>query len=143
MKIRLVPFNIHLCVLLMGLLLGCKTGEERKKSKEASTLRLYLESDEGGHSGGVSVYRASPVQLSVDREPFLTEADLESAAVVEARGGFALQAQFNGHGALVLEGVTVAHKGRHIAIQSFFGESRWLAAPLITRRIANGELVFT
>jgi hypothetical protein len=147
MKTRSAPFNIYLLPLLLvpfALWIGCQTSEERKQSKEASTLRLYLES---GHaesvSSGVSVYRQSPVHFNFEREPFLTEGDLQTAEVVDLPGGYGIRAQFNGHGALVLEGVTVAHRGRHIGIQSFFGEMRWLAAPVITRRISNGEMVFT
>jgi hypothetical protein len=148
MMTRPTSFNIYFALILAaimgGLLIGCKTSEERKQSKEFSTLRLYLESGRGSSfNSGVSVYRASPIRLSVDREPFLTEVDLQSAALVELPGGYGIQAQFNGHGALVLEGVTVGHKGKHIVVQSHFTESRWLAAPVITRRISNGEFVFT
>jgi hypothetical protein len=145
MKMPRPGFNIYLLLLVISLAAACKTPEERKKSKEASTLRLYLETSRDGsdHTSGVPIYRENPTRVRIDREPFLTEADLESAAVVDMRGGFAIQAQFNGHGALVLEGVTVAHKGQRIAVQSYFGESRWLAAPVITRRITNGELTFT
>jgi hypothetical protein len=142
MKIRLAPFNIYLLVLTTLLAISCKTPEERKRGKEASTFRVYLASS-GGPTGGTVIYRQSPIHLSVEREPFLTEIDLDSASLVDVPGGFAINAQFNGHGALVLEGVTVAHKGQYLAIHSSFGESRWLAAPLITRRISNGDLVFT
>src|SRR4051812_42544001 len=112
MKIRLARFNLYL-LLLTVFACGCKTGEERKHAKEASTMRFFLESGSSSafHTGGVPIYRASPVMVSIDREPFLTEADLDTAAVVDARGGFSIRAQFNGHGALVLEGVTVAHRG--------------------------------
>jgi hypothetical protein len=142
MKIRLAPFNIYLLALITVLAISCKTPEEKKLGKEASTFRVYLASG-AGPSGGVPVYRQSPIRLNVEREPFLTEIDLDSASVIDVPGGFAFNAQFNGHGALVLEGVTVAHKGQYIAIHSSFGENRWLAAPLITRRISNGDLVFT
>jgi hypothetical protein len=144
MKSRLVRFNIYLVLLSLAWSAGCKTPEERKHAKEASTFRVYLDSGHASdHSSGVTVYRDNPMRISVEREPFLTEADLDSAAVIDMPGGFGIRAQFNGHGALVLEGVTVAHKGQHLAIQSHFGQTRWLAAPLITHRISNGELVFT
>jgi hypothetical protein len=144
MKIPPLRFNIYLLVLLAALAIGCRTAQERKEHKQASTLRIFVESGrDASHASGVTVYRNNPIHISVDREPVLSEADLESAAVVDVPGGYAISAQFNGHGALILEGVTVAHKSQHLAIQSNFGETRWLAAPVITRRISNGELVFT
>ncbi len=142
MKIRLAPFNINLFVLVGLLVASCGTPEHRKQAKEISTLRIYLATGTR-QAGGIAVFRESPIRLEVEREPFLTEVDLQSASVADMPGGYAISAQFNGHGALVLEGVTVAHKGQHLAIQSYFGETRWLAAPLITRRISNGQLVFT
>jgi len=146
MNIRVASFNIYyLLLFLLSCSAGCKTAEEREKSKEAASLRLFLETKRGGmgHTGGVPVYRENPVYYNIEREPFLTEADLDTAEVVEARGGFAIRAQFNGHAAMVLESVTVAHMGQHIVVQSDFGQLRWLAAPLITHRIPNGELTFT
>ena len=146
MKIRLACFNIYLLLFLVGWV-GCKTKtpEERKQAKEASTLRVFLEANRGGggSGGGTAIYRQNPIHLDVEHEPLLTETDLASAAVVDLPGGFGIEAQFNGHGALILEGATVAHHGQHLAIQSHFGETRWLAAPVITRRISNGDLVFT
>jgi hypothetical protein len=145
MKIGFTPFNIYLLMAALALGAACKSPEERKQSKEASTLRVFLESntDASARDRGVPVYRQNPVRVNVERAPLLTEVDLAVAEVVEMPGGFAIRAQFDGHGALVLEGATVAHKSKHLVIQSSFGETRWLAAPLITRRISNGELVFT
>lgn len=145
MKLRLVPFNIYLALVTIALLPGCKSSEERKAGKEASTLRLHLQAprDMNDRDSGIPIYRRNPLRLNIEREPFLSEIDLDQASILDVPGGFAIRAQFNGHGALVLEQVTVAQKGKHIAVRSEFGESRWLAAPLITRRINNGEFVFT
>ena len=144
MKIRFPGINIYFLLLLLAATAGCQS-EGHKRGKEAATLRLFLESGRGSMDTGtgVPIYRANPIRISVDREPFLTEADLDSASVVDLPGGFGIEAQFNGHGALVLEGVTVAHKGQRIAVQSHFGETRWLAAPMINKRISNGQLTFT
>ena len=35
-----------------------------------------------------------------------------------------------------------AHRGRRIGIFSQFGDARWLAAPVMNKRIADGVLVF-
>ncbi len=145
MKIGFTPFNIYLLMAVVSLAAACASPEERKHKKEASTLRVFVESntDASARDRGVPVYRQSPIRVNINREPLLTEADLAVAEVVEMPGGFAIRAQFNGHGALVLEGATVAHKGQHLVVQSSFGETRWLAAPIIKRRISNGELIFT
>jgi hypothetical protein len=138
-------FNIYLLVLVAAGITGCKTPEERKQAKEASTLRLFLEVAQHSldQGMGVPVYRASPVHIQIEREPFLTEAELDAAEVIDMPGGFAIRTQFTGHGAMVLEGITVAHKGQRIVVQSSFGETRWLAAPLIRRGIPNGQFTFT
>lgn len=147
MKIRSVGFNIYFCLALLFALSACKTTEEKKQGKEASTIRFHLEVNSDGtpSNSGVPIYRESPVWVNVNREPFLTEGEVQQAAVVtvDASGGFAIQIQLNRHGALVLENVTTGYKGRRMAIQSSFGEARWLAAPLIKQRITNGLLVFT
>jgi len=144
MKIRLSPFNIYLLLFCSMVLLSCRSPEERKHLKEASTLRVFLEAEHGSMDGSaVTIYRQNPIHLSLEREPILSEVDLETASVLDLPGGYGIQAQFNGHAALVLEGATTGHKGRHLAIQSHWDETRWLAAPLITHRISNGNLVFT
>ena len=93
------------------------------------------------------VNRVPPVLLTVDKEPFLTEADVMEARVVEVMGGFDLQIQFDHHGSLLLEQFTTSNPGRHYAIFSLFGkskdESRWIAAPAVNRRITSGMIQFT
>src|SRR5689334_20549355 len=117
MKIHPSSFNIYLVGVLTLLAVGCRTPEERKHDKEASTLALFLEAAHGDSFGnGVAVYRETPVHFNFGREPFLTEADLQEASVVDLPGGYGIRAQFNGHGAMVLEGVTVGHRGAHIGI---------------------------
>jgi hypothetical protein len=82
--------------------------------------------------------------VTVNRSPFLTEADVEAASIVEATGGFEIRLQFiDPHGVRMLELVTTSYKGQRIAIFSQFSDARWLAAPQITRRITDGTLVFT
>jgi preprotein translocase subunit SecD len=83
----------------------------------------------------------------VEKEPFLTEGHVSTASVVDVVGGFALSIQFNRQGAGVLEEFTVQNRSRRIAVFSQFGEKildyRWLAAPVINHRIADGVFVFT
>jgi hypothetical protein len=145
MKIRFVSFNIYFCLALLGISMGCKTTEVKKQGKEGSTIRLHLEVNADGtkRNSSVPVYRENPLLVNVNQAPFLTEGDIQAAAVADTIGGFVIRLEFNRHGALVLESITTSYKGKRIAIQSQFEESRWLAAPLITRSIIDGILIFT
>lgn len=148
MMSRFPRFNAYL--LLAGVILttGCKTAEERDRDATVATLRLHLEvnPDETGQNETVEI---SGVSIRVNKSPFLDEGSLEQAAVVDTRdGGFAIQLQYNRHGTLVLDNVTTEYRGRHYVVFAQFGvhrvdHARWLAAPLIGRRIANGYLIFT
>jgi hypothetical protein len=146
MKIPFARFNIYLMLLMLMLPAGCKTPEERKRDKESSTFRVFLEASSGrmDPNSGVPINRENPVRVSVEQRPILTEADVQSATVIDAvSGGHAVQVQLNRHGTLVLEGVTASYKGRRLAIHSYFPEARWLAAPTITRTVSSGEMTFT
>lgn len=138
-------FNNYLLALAVALLAWGCASSEGKKGKEASTLGLFLETnpDEGMRTAVVPVVRASPVMVTIDRNPFLTERSLVEAALVDVPYGFAIQVRFDAHGALALDTATSANKGSRIVIYSLFTEGRWLAAPKITAPIKDGILVFT
>jgi hypothetical protein len=144
MRIWRNAFNTYLVVALLGTLCaaGCKS---LGKKKEASTLRLHLEVTPDGtdKNGPVPIYRDNPVYVNVEKEPFLNEGRITKAAVVDVMGGFAIFVQFDRRGAWLLEQYSTANKGRRVAIMSQFGEVRWLAAPVMTKRITDGTLVFT
>jgi hypothetical protein len=151
MKSRLCTFNLYFILLCCFIVPACKTTEpprtkeEKKKDDQASTIRLHLEVNRDGtpYNSGVPIYRGSPFLVNIERNPFLNEIDLQQASVVDAVGGFMIHLQFNRHGALILENVTTSYKGKRIAVHSNFGESRWLAAPIIQRNVSDGTLVFT
>jgi hypothetical protein len=143
MKKVFASFNLYF--LLVILLAGCATSEKSKEKKEQSTVRLHLEvpqTDDNGASGNVLVTRER-IPLNVEREPFLTEADLHHAEIVAEPGGFAIALSFSDHGMFQLDMVSTSNKGRRIAVLGQFPESHWMAAPMITRRISNGVLTFT
>ena len=100
-----------------------------------------------GTSKTVSVLRADPVLVNIVTEPILTEANIIAAKLMDAPGGFAVEVKFDESGSWTLEQYSAANPGKHFAIFGQWGDKlangRWLAAPLITRRIANGMLVFT
>ncbi len=154
MKIRWCRFNTYL--LLAGLLAGvygCATTPEEKKAKEEkkqlSSLRVHLQTtpEESPGSTPVPVFRESPVMFHIQRAPFLTEANVTKAKVLDVMGTVAIQVEFDHTGMFLLEQCTTANKGRRMVIFSQFGETtdaaRWLSAPLIKERIVNGTLTFT
>ena len=145
-------FNTYLLLTLALVpLCGCHTTktEEEKKSKLLATLRVHLEGTPGDPMGTVTVpiYRASPVDITVEKEPFLTEAHVASARVVSVLGGFELQIQLNRQGIWLLQNYSASNLGKHYAVFSQFGEkgkkSRWLAAPIFSQLISSGILQFT
>ena len=158
MLIRLTGFNLYLVIALSaGLTFGCHTTpESREKSVEKkvlSTLRLHLEAkqDSMGRTEAAEVYRANPVKFTMEKAPFLTEASVKEAKVVDVTGGFVLQIQFDRQGSWLLEQYTSANRTKHIIITSQFvspGEEklnlgRCLAAPQIQTHITDGLLSFT
>jgi preprotein translocase subunit SecD len=141
-------FNIYLLLALAAAILaGCRTPSDRP-DKRVATLRVHLEVTPTmmDFSRTVPVYRANPVLVTVDKSPFLTEADVASAKVVDVRGGFNLEIKFNRQGSWILEEYTATHPGKHLAVFSEFGgrfkEGRWLGAPTIRHRISDGVLSF-
>jgi hypothetical protein len=147
MKIRRLRFNLYLCVAL-AVFVGCQTAE-RKRKHQASALRIHIQVHPDGTnmSEPVPIFRERPVMVNVDKVPALTEANVTEAKVVDAVGGFAICLQFDRRGTWILEQRSVDSRGQRFAIFCTFGpqmeESRWLAAPIVARRITDGVLVFT
>ena len=108
-------------------------------------MRLHLESrhEAMGKLGNISINRENPIPLSVQQTPFLDSGEIENASVVDYMGSFVIQLQLSQHGTFILDTITTANKGRRMAIFASWGPSRWLAAPLIDQRIANGIVTFT
>ena len=149
MMIRLARFNTYLLVATAVTFCGCQSAAPKKSGKLLSTLRLHLEASRGSSNAGepVPVYREQPVWVTVEKEPFLTEANVSGASVVDVVGGFALRVEFDHGGATRLETCTTANRGRKIAVFCQFGPEiksyRWVAAPVISHRISDGVLIFT
>jgi len=146
MKVLARQFNIYLALAtLLGLFCGCQT----IKKTPIAALRMHIEvsPDPGGTSQNISMLRSDPVLVTIKREPILTEANVVAAKVMDATGGFAIEIKLDENGAWMLEQYSAANPGRHFVIFGQWGEKlangRWLAAPIITRRISGGRLVFT
>jgi len=147
MKVCRRRFDLFLALAAASTLLcGCQTD---KPAEKIGALRVHIETDPGppGTSQNVSVLRSDPVLVTIAPDPILTEANIIKTSVVEVIGGFAIEIQFDEISASALEQYTAANPGRHFAIYGQWGEKlvngRWLAAPLITHRIASGLLTFT
>ncbi len=146
MKANTRRFNLFLAGLGLGLLCGCQTD---KKEKDVSALRIHIEASpqSAGSTETVSVLRSDPLLVTIFKEPILSEANLVEAKVIEARGGFGIQLQFDESSTLVLEQYSASNRGKHFVVFGQWGttpaDGRWLAAPLITRRISDGKFSFT
>jgi len=116
-----------------------------KRDKETTAIRLYLEADasNAGRSRTVLILREHPTPMQIADSAFLDERFVEAASVLDWNGSFLIQIKFDWHGALMLGNVTTGNPGRHIAIESSFGQQRWLAAPAIQRRMTDGLITFT
>jgi hypothetical protein len=92
MKSRLVRFNTYL-VLALALGAGCKSPEERKRAKTHATFRLHLEVNPD-ESLRHEVIEISGTEITVADSPFLDEATIERATVMDTvEGGYALRVQ--------------------------------------------------
>ena len=151
MIFRWCPFNIYLGVtLILALTGGCRSTPEKKA---LSVIRLHLEMnrDAADRSFQVPIYREKPVQVNVEKAPFISEGLVKEARVIDNVGGFAIRVEFERRGSWLLEQYTASNQGKRIAIYGEFFDppgsktnvTRWLAAPVITRRIGDGVLIFT
>lgn len=147
MKSRPRVFNGFLVFAILAWVAGCATSPESKRKKEMSSLRIHIESDPGNsdRTSAISIHRAAPILLNIDREAVLDESEVTVARVTgQSNGLFSVEVQFTRRGGWILERTSVANRGRHLALFSQFGDqARWLAAPLITAKNSSGRLVFT
>jgi len=126
MMVHRKRFNIYLVAALTALLAcGCQSPETKKK-KEVATLRLYIETNPHGlgHTQVASILREAPFDVTVEKNPFLTEGNVAEAKVINAMGGYAISVQFNTEGKMLLEQYTSANQGRKIAVFRS-GEKIW------------------
>jgi len=149
MTIRWLRFNLYLlAALVVAAAYGCRTPES-KRTHQFCVLRLHLEMNPDGtdRSQPVPIFRQEPVMVNIEKQPFLGENSVAEAKVLDVVGGFALSVRFDRQGSRLLEEYSTENRGTRVAIFSLFGEpmtnARWLGAPIISRPITNGVLVFT
>src|SRR3974390_2754409 len=101
MKTRSMRFNIYLpLVAALAVLCGCHSADSKNK-KVLSTLRLHAESnvDSSKRSGPVEIHGFT---LNIESAPFLTEAEVKEAKLLDVVGGFEISIQFNRQGSWLL-----------------------------------------
>jgi len=149
MRSELDKFNSILVfvVAVLGLVCGCQT--DSKPKGPVTLLRLHLEAspDATGLNVPVLIGRTDPVQLTVEKSPFIDERDVAKADVIDDKGVIFLRIEFTRRGRWLLELYSTSNPGRRCAIFCQFGNkkapaSRWLAAPMFRHRITDGVLVF-
>lgn len=142
-------FNIYLLAALATLLCcGCASSKKKKEKTFETVLRVHAQaSDNTTFTRKIKVFENPPAVMTVDQSPLLTDAQVESARVVDALGGFALVIQFDKWGQRLLDQHSSLNLGRNLAIFVQFGEkadmAKWLAAPRISNRISDAALIFT
>jgi len=156
MKVYTPRFNLFLIMaFLLVPLCGCEL-LGIKPDQPVAALRVHIElapiattNPMNGMESAetISVLRANPVQVTIDKDPVLTEGNIVAAKVISTPDAPAIEVRFDENGTWILEQATASNPGRHFVIFGQWGKdlksSRWLAAPLITRRINNGILSFT
>ena len=150
MVIRSFRFNIYL--LLAAALIaaaGCETIASKSK-KQIATLRVHLEApnDPSDMTEKVSVLRASSITVKIEKTPFLNETHVALASIIGNEDEFIVSIQLNQQGQRLLEQYSSTNPQRRLAIRSQFRQGtnvfdRWLAAPLVMRRISDGVISFS
>lgn len=141
-------FNLYFWLAAAGLAVsGCASWHHDKEP--VAILRVHVESESSvaGTTKNIAVVRSAPVAINVTTDPILTEADVISARLLDVSGGFALEIRFDQTSSWRLEQSSASSPGKHLAIFAQWSEKpedgRWLAAPIIVRRMGDGMLVFT
>jgi hypothetical protein len=152
MRVYTLRFNLFLLLAAwLPFLGGCSSWSH--KNEPTSTLRIFVSIAPDTAMGGkdstetVSVLRADPVQVTIDKTPILTESDLIAAKIIDTPAAPGIELRFSPMGTVVLEQYSATNPGGHFVVFGQWGKklknSRWLMAPLITGRINDGLLSFT
>jgi len=147
-------FNLFFWPAALGLLLsGCAAGHWgglfHHHGAQIALLRVHVESESSlaGTTQTISVLRSQPVAVNISTDVIMTEADVVAARLLDAGAGLAVEVKFEDTAGWRLEQYSAINPGKHLAIFAQWGnqpaDGRWLAAPLMVRRMAGGVLVFT
>lgn len=147
MVIRPLRFNIYLLALA---LLGCgcaTTGSSSSKPMALLTVNVETTREAEGKSEAITFSRAHPIPITIQASPVVNETHIAEASLVDGFAGYTMVLQLTPMGTHLLEQYTLMYPGRRFAIAVQFGEktkqARWIAAPVIKKRISDGVLAFT
>jgi len=150
MTIRSRAFKTFMLLVAALQLTACSSSSDGKpkKDKEITTLRLHMESNAYSpeRTSLIPIGRGPLMYVRLDKPWVLNEGDVLRASVIDNidnTGTWAIAVQFDGHGTILLDNITSRYHLMRIGIWARYTEARWLAAPMITRRITNGLFVFT
>lgn len=154
MKVYARRFNLFLAFALVVSLCGCSTVMSWfHKPAPTAIMRVHIElapelaAAKADSAETVSVLRADPVSVTIDKDPVLSEANIVAARLIDTPESPAVEVKFDENGTWVLEQYSASNPGRHFVIFGQWGDkmkdARWLAAPLITKRLNDGILSFT
>ena len=147
MSFYLRQFNLYLLVFCVTVACGCASLKKEKEKMSGIRVHLEVQDTPLAKAHAITVIRATPLTVNIGDDPIVTEQNLLSAKLVESMGGYAVAVKFDETGGWFLEQATSANPGKHLAIfgqwGETLGESRWLSAQIIGKRIPDGYLVFT
>ena len=151
MRVYRFRFNLFFWLAALPLLGGCASMGHKDEVLSAVRIHMAVPADTAGSQNTmeqtVSVLRADPVLITIDKQPILTEENLVAAKLIDTPDAPAIELRFDENGTWILEQYSAGNPGGHFVIFGQWGKdgknARWLAAPLITQRINNGILSFT
>ncbi len=151
MKVYWSRFNLFLALaVLLAPLCGCALFGHKDGPQAAMRIHIAVAPDNVTTMGGaetVKVLRVDPVEVTIDKQPILTEANLVAARLINTPDAPAVEVRFDENGSWILQQYSASNPGGHFVIFGQWGkklnDGRWIAAPLIAHRIDDGILSFT
>jgi hypothetical protein len=151
MRVYALRFNLFLLVAALSPLLGGCGSLGHQESLSTVAIFVSVAPNTGrafkGSTETVSVLRSDPVQVTIDKQPILTEGNVVAAKVISTPAAPGIELRFDPMGTVVLEQTSATNPGGHFVVYGQWGKDlknkRWLMAPLITTRIHDGILSFT
>jgi len=145
---RIRWFNFYLLAGTLLLLAGCASTKD-PNDKLTTLLRVHLEilPHQVIAKQTIAVPRSNPVKVEIESLYLLTEENVVKARVVKHLDTYSLEIEFDHWAIPLLEHNSSSYQGRRLAIQAQWGPeqeyTRWLGAPRMTKRIADGIVTFT